>query len=113
MVIVIVLPLTQLVVEQVDVIRDAVLVQQLIELLVIDPMGSFDLAVEVRRPWADVHMADVQRLKMPVKLRLKLRAVISLNDVDAKWQSPHDFVGEVDSRALVARVVDLEDPNAP
>ncbi len=38
MVIVVVLPLAQLLVEQVDVVRDAILVQQLIELLVIDPM---------------------------------------------------------------------------
>jgi hypothetical protein len=37
-VIIVVLPLAQLVVEQVDVIRHAVLVQQLIELLVVDPM---------------------------------------------------------------------------
>jgi hypothetical protein len=37
-VIVVVLPLAQLLIEQVDVIRHAVLVQQLIELLVVDPM---------------------------------------------------------------------------
>jgi hypothetical protein len=37
-VIVIILPLAQLLVEEVDVIRDALLVQQLIELLVVDPM---------------------------------------------------------------------------
>ena len=39
-VIVVVLPLAQLLIEQVDVIRHAILVQQLIELLVVDPMGS-------------------------------------------------------------------------
>ena len=37
MVIVVVLPLAQLLVEQVNVVADAVLVEQLVELLVIDP----------------------------------------------------------------------------
>ena len=45
MMIVIVLPFTQLVVEQVDVIGDSVLVQELVELLLIDPVRALDLAV--------------------------------------------------------------------
>jgi len=45
---VVVLPLAQLLVEQVDVLGDAVLVQELVELLVIDSVGSFDHAVEMR-----------------------------------------------------------------
>jgi len=36
MVIVVVLPLTQLLVKQVDVVRDAALVEQLVELLIVD-----------------------------------------------------------------------------
>jgi hypothetical protein len=44
-VIVVVLPLTQLVVEQVDVVGDPVSIQELVELLVIDPMRAFDFAV--------------------------------------------------------------------
>ena len=40
-------------------IRHAILVQQLIELLVVDPMGSFDLPVQVRRPGAYVDVADI------------------------------------------------------
>jgi hypothetical protein len=36
MIIVVVLPFTQFVVEQVDVVRDAVSIQQLVELLLID-----------------------------------------------------------------------------
>jgi hypothetical protein len=38
MVIVVVLPLTQLVVEEMDVIADAVLVEELVELLVVNTM---------------------------------------------------------------------------
>jgi hypothetical protein len=40
-----VLPLAKLVIKQVDIVRDAVFVQQLIELLLIDAVRAFDLAV--------------------------------------------------------------------
>ena len=56
MVIVVVLPFTQLLVEQVDVVADAVLVEELIELLVIDAMRPLDLAIEVGCPRADIDM---------------------------------------------------------
>ena len=61
MVIVVVLPLAELLVKQVDVVGDPVLVEELIELLVIDPVRPFDLAVQVRCPRADINMPDVPR----------------------------------------------------
>jgi hypothetical protein len=67
-VIVVVLPLAQLLVEEMNVIVDAVLVQELVELLVVDAVGPLDLAVEVRRPGANVDMADVQAVQVPVKM---------------------------------------------
>ena len=112
MVIVVVLPLTQFVVEQVDVIADAVLVEQLIELLVIDAMRALHFPVEVRRPWTDVDVPDVHRLEMPVELRLKLGAVIGLHHVHAEWQPTTHLVDEEDGRALVAHIVDLQHSNA-
>ena len=42
-----------------NVVGDAVLVQELVELLVVDAMGSFDLAVQVWCPRPDVDVADV------------------------------------------------------
>lgn len=48
---------------------------------------------------------------MPVELRLKFGPVVGLHDVDAKRQAPTHFVDEADRGALVARVVDLQDPN--
>jgi hypothetical protein len=45
MIIVVVLPLTQLLVEQVDVVGDAVPVEELVELLVIHPVRALDFAV--------------------------------------------------------------------
>jgi hypothetical protein len=47
-----------------------------------------------------------------VESRLKLGAVIRLDDLHAKRQAPTDFVDEPDGRALVAGVVHLEDANA-
>jgi len=44
-VIVVVLPLPQFVVEQVNVLGDAVAVEELVELLVVDAVRSVDLAV--------------------------------------------------------------------
>ena len=44
-VIVVVLPFTQLLIEQVNVVGDAVSIQQLVELLVIDAMRALDLTV--------------------------------------------------------------------
>ena len=84
MVIVVVLPLAQLFVEQVKVIADAALVEQLVKLLVIDAMRALDLPVEMRCPRPDVDVADVERLEVPVKLRLELGPIIRLHHVHAK-----------------------------
>jgi len=77
-VIVVVLPLPQLLVEEVNVVGDAVFVEQLIELLVVDPMGPFHLAIEMGCPRANVHMADVEGLQAPVEVRLEFGAVVSV-----------------------------------
>ena len=47
-----------------------------------------------------------------MEVRLELGAVVRLDDVDAKRQAPKDFVDDLDRRALVAGVVDLEHANA-
>lgn len=64
-VIVVVLPLPQLLVKQVNVGTDAVLVQELIKLLVIDAVRAFHLAVQMRGTRSDVDMPDVERVEMP------------------------------------------------
>ena len=58
-VIVIVLPLFQLRVEEMNVVGDTVAIEELVELLVVDAMGSFDLPVQMRGPGPDVDMPDV------------------------------------------------------
>ena len=74
-VVVVVLPFAQLLVEQVNIVRYAALVQELVELLIVRAMRALDLAIEVRRPRADVDMANVQCLYVPMELRLKFRPV--------------------------------------
>jgi hypothetical protein len=112
MVIVVILPLSEFVVEQVDVIADAVLVEQLIKLLVINAVRALDFTVETRRSWSDIHVPDVLRLKMPVEFRLELSTVIGLDYEHSERQAAEHFVDEPDGGALVAGVVDLQDPNA-
>jgi len=59
-VVVIVLPLTQLLVEQEDVVGDAVLVEQLVELLIIDPVRALDPRLPpTRGPHIPVPRQDV------------------------------------------------------
>src|ERR1700730_17599770 len=111
-VVVIVLPFAELLVEQVNVVGYAALVEELVELLVVGAMRALNFAIEVRSPRADVDMANVQRLDVAMELRLKLRPVVGLNNVDAEWQPTQDLVDESDGRPLVAGIVDFEDANA-
>ena len=46
--------------------------EKLVELLLVGSVGSFDLAVELRRTGFDVGVADAFVFDMPVKLRLEL-----------------------------------------
>jgi hypothetical protein len=61
--------------------------RKLVELLVVDAMGSFDFAVQVWCSRADVHMANVELLERPVEMRSELRAIVGLNDMHAEGQS--------------------------
>src|SRR5262249_29259059 len=110
--VVIVLPFTKLLVEEVNVVADAVFVEKTVELAVVHPMRPFDLAVEVGRTRTDVNVPDVLRLQMKVETGLKFRAIVGLNDEDAERQPANDLVSEANGRGLRARVVDLEYPNS-
>ena len=59
MVIIVVLPLPQLLVEQMDIVGDAVFVEELVELLLIDAVLPFHFTVQVGRPRLDVGVTDV------------------------------------------------------
>jgi hypothetical protein len=111
-VIVVVLPFLELLVEEVNVVRDPITVEELVKLLIIDAMGSFDLAVQMRCPRPDIHVVDVAFFEMPVEVGLEFGAIVGLNDVDAEGQPPEDVIDEFDGRPLIAGVVDLQHANA-
>ena len=108
-VIVIVLPLFELRVEEMNVVGNPVAIKELVELLVVDAMGSFDLAVEMWGPWPDVHVADVEFLEMPVEVGLKLGAIVRLDHLDAEGQAAEDIIDELDGRPLIAGLEDFQD----
>ena len=60
-VIVVVLPLAKLVVEEVDVVADAVFVEQLIELLVVDAMRAFDDVTMLLLRMTEIESNDTTR----------------------------------------------------
>jgi hypothetical protein len=41
----------------------AVLIEELVELLFVDPVRALDLAIEVLGPWPDVDVPDIQSLQ--------------------------------------------------
>jgi hypothetical protein len=90
MAIVVVLPLAQLLVEQVNVVADAVAIQELVELLIVDAMRAVDFPVQMWRPGANVDVTDVALLEMPVKLGLKLRAIVG-SGRRAREMAPKDL----------------------
>src|SRR5688572_25295440 len=97
-----------------NVVGDAAFVEELVELLVIDPVRALDLAVWVGRSRADVDVANIQALEVPVEMRPELSAVIGLDHGHTERQAPQHLLDEADGGGLVARIVNLEhaDPDA-
>jgi len=52
--------LPQLLVKQVNVVGDAALVEELVELLIVDAMRSLDFAIQVWCAWPDLQVANVE-----------------------------------------------------
>src|SRR5215211_8779499 len=104
-----VLPLAQLVVEDLGVV-DHHPVQQLVELLSIDAMRALDLAVQPRRPRLDVVVADALVQDVPVEAGAELDAVVSLDDLDSEGQAFQHIIDELDGRLLVELGVDAQYP---
>jgi hypothetical protein len=97
MVVVVILPFAQFLVEQMDVVADAVVVQELVELLVVDAMRPLHLAIETRGARANVDVPNIEALEVPVELGLELGAVIGLHDMHAKRQPADDLVDDSSS----------------
>ena len=95
-----VLPLAELVVEDLGVINHDP-VQEPVELLGVDAMGALDLAVEPGRSRLDVDMADALVQDMPVEAGAELDPVVGLDDLHAEREPLQDVVQELDGRRLV------------
>ena len=107
----VILPRFELLVEEVNVVRDPVAIEELVELLVVDAMGAFDLAVQMWGPRPDVDVADVEGVEMPVEVGLEFGAIVGLDGLDAERQPPEDVVDEGDGRPLIADVEDFQHAN--
>jgi len=103
-----VLPLLELEVEQLGVVNHHP-GQHPVELLVVDAVGSLDLAIEPRSRWPDVDVANASIEQVPVKRRLELRTVVGLDLFDPEGQLLEDVVNELDGGLLVQLSVGLED----
>jgi len=84
------LPLIQFLVQ----IYVVLVTQQLIELLLVGAVGSFDLAVELRRSRFDIRMSDTQVFDMPMKLCLKLVTTIGSDLLDTKRELGNDVINK-------------------
>jgi hypothetical protein len=76
-----VLPLPELVVEQLGVVDEHAL-ELAVELLGVDPVGPLDLAVQPRGGGLDVDVPDPAVHQVPVERRLELRTVVGLDGLD-------------------------------
>ena len=111
MVVVEVLPLAQLVVEDLGVV-DHHPVQELVELLGVDAVGALHLAIQPRGPGLDVVVADALVQQVVVEAGLELGAVVGLDDLDPEREPLQDIVEELDGSFLVELGVDAQDPQA-
>ena len=85
-VVVVVLPLLQLLGEDVGVV-DGLAVDEPVELLGVDPVGSFYLAVEPRGARFDADMVDAKVEQVKVERGAEFRPVEFLSDVKPLWWS--------------------------
>lgn len=86
--------------------------EELIEFLLIGPMGSFDFAVELGGAPFDVGVPDPKIFDMPMELGLELVTVVGAHFANAKWKLFDDVVNEVDGVCLRVLLVVLEGANS-
>ena len=101
-VVIVVVPRPELGVEEANVIGDSITIEQLVELLVVHAMGSFDLAVQMRRARPDLHVPDVELLQMAAESGLEFGTVVGLHDPNPKREASPNVVQEADGGRLVA-----------
>src|SRR5437867_485849 len=82
------------------------------ELLLVDPVAAFHLAVLFRTPRADVAMLDPAALYREDEGERELRAVIGLDLANGEWKGADDFGDEVQTGTHMEPAVEPQDPEA-
>lgn len=102
-------PTPAVAVEEIDVVDDLAL-QQPVELLRVDAVGSLDLAVQPRGAGLDADVSDALVEQVPVECGAEFLAVVGLDLLDLERQLGEDVVDELDGGLLVVARVGAEDP---
>lgn len=110
-VVVIVLPFLKFVVEEVDVVDDLAF-EEPVELLGVDPMGTFDLAIEPGGGRFDIDVIDALIEQVPVEDLPELFAVIGLDLLDLERQFREHMVDEPDRSLLVMGRIGPQHPQS-
>ena len=90
----------------------AFVTEELIELLLIGTVGSFDFAAQLRCAALYVGVPDPEVFNMPMELGLEFVTIIRTDFTNAEWELFDDVVNEVNRICLVMLLVDLEGANS-
>ena len=90
----------------------AFVTEELIELLLIGPVGSLDFAVQLRCAALYVGVPDPEVFDMPMELGLEFVIIIRTDFTNAEWELFDDVVNEVNRVCLGMLLVDLEGANS-
>ena len=93
-------------------IHVAFVTEELIELLLIGSVGSFDFTIELRGAPLDVGVPDPEIFDMPMEFGPEFVVIIRTDFTNAEWELFDDVVNEVDGVCLRVFIVDLEGANS-
>ena len=85
--------------------------EELIKLLLIGLVGSFDFAAQLRCAALYVGVPDPEVVNMPMELGLEFVTIIRTDFTNAEWELFDDVVNEVNRICLGMLLVDLEGAN--
>ena len=86
--------------------------EELIKLLLIGLVGSFDFAAQLRCAALYVGVPDPEVVNMPMELGLEFVTIIGTDFTNAEWELFDDVVNEVNRICLGMLLVDLEGANS-
>lgn len=90
------------------VVDDDAVVEYPVELFVVDPVGSLDLAVQSGCGRIDVDVAYAAVEDVPMELGLELGTVVGLDRLDLERELLEDVIEELDRALLVVAVIDAQ-----